>query len=119
MHRHCPQARPRSYLVLHKGSWDVLLVEANFDPALSNLFESVLDLIRKLSSSAGAIEASCKVSEGHRAYVQCTDFATKMHAEGEKIACAFSAVTKIPLNQVCSVGGAWLTTESSSMPVAS
>lgn len=81
-----PKFRPSSYLELHEGSWDVLSVEANLDPALSNLCEGVLDLIRKLSSSASAIQAGRKVSKGHRVYVQCTNFATKMHAEGEKIA---------------------------------
>lgn len=117
--RHCPEVRPSSYLELYEGSGNVLLVEADLDPALADFCEFVLDLVRKLSSSASAIQAGRQVSKYHRVYVQCTDLATKMHAAGEKIACAFSAVTKTPLNQVCSEGGAWLTAEVSSVLTAS
>jgi hypothetical protein len=72
------------YLELHKGGWDVLLVEANFDPAWSNLCEGVLDREGEINSTAGTIQADGEVSQSHRACVKPTYFATKMHAEGEK-----------------------------------
>jgi hypothetical protein len=72
------------YLELHKGSWDVLSVEANFDPAWSNLCEGVLDRECEINSTAGTIQADGRVSQSFHACVKLTNFATKMHAEGEK-----------------------------------
>jgi hypothetical protein len=73
-----------SYLELHEGSWDVLSVEANLDPARSNLCEGVLDRQCEINSTTGTIQADEEVSQSQHACVKLTYFATKMQAEGEK-----------------------------------
>jgi hypothetical protein len=104
---------------LHEGSWNVLSVEANFDPAWSDLCKSFLDRRGEIKSTASAIQAVGKVSQEHRAWRSLAYFATKMHAEGEKSAWAFSAVTKVPLNQVCSLGGVRSAYATTSSPASS
>lgn len=75
-----------SYLVLHEGCWDVLLVKANFDPAWSDLCKEVMDCISEIVATASTIQAGEMVSQDLRAWVRLTYLATKMQAEGWKSA---------------------------------
>jgi hypothetical protein len=104
---------------LHEGSWDVLSVEANFDPAWSDFSKSILDRLSEIKAAASAIQAFERVSQEYRAWKSLAYFATKMHADGEKSAWAFSAVTKVPLNQVCLLGGARSAYATTSSPASS
>jgi hypothetical protein len=52
---------------LHEGSWDVLSVEANFDPAWSDFSKSILDRLNEIKAAASAIQAVERVSQEYRA----------------------------------------------------